>query len=335
MKHKAIIAIGVSVLLLIYLVNAVSCSSVYTQITCTGNLNNQIKKQLIIGTKEKELSNVDIFTNMNTQVISKVRKTLSKATINNIFHYEETKYLDYSIDDNRYITEFHSDGQVNKSIQFLDDNDCLKVYINNNNQSITELTEPSLIYNQGEKKECSQSAILDPIIQSNQYIIPYTGKETYREKIMDNEKEYISLHETFDELNVTEATYIQLESDMSIAALALFLRVSLDAVCKWLENTDMITEKQNIIPQGTLVCIKKVINFRYGREIYFNKLNIYQQIYDTWSNGTISYSLRTEGILYDENNCIEYQVIKSPHAMRLCDEYYRNLGFELITQIPN
>lgn len=336
MKHKAFASLGISLLCLTFMISTISCNQVDTVVPCSISLNKQTIQQLKIQDKEKELSSVKVFTNMNTQAISKIRKALNKATINNIFQYRDVKYLDYCIDNIRYISEIYADGQINKSIQILDDTNHITVYINKNNQSITEITENNCISIDGEQDEPGQNIVIDPITQSNQYISPYTEKETYREKSTVYDGEYMTLHETFDDFNVTESTYIQLESDMNIATLALSLRVSLNAVCKWFESSDMPFDQYNTIPKGTLICIKKIIDFRYGREIYWNSAsNTRKRIYGIWSRGTIRYSLKPQGVLYDENNCVEYQTIKMPHAMSLCDEYYRNLGVQLIASESN
>lgn len=332
MKHRDIFAIVL--LLLILMLSSASCRLGENQIPCSIKLENNIRNHLKVQDKERELTSIDIFTNVNTQAIGKIRKVLNKATINNIFHYGEIKYLDYSIDNIRYISEIHPDGQINKYAQVFDENQAVEVYVNRNNQSITEIATNSLISTDNGQIGSDQSMMIDPICQSNQYIFPYMEKETYREKVAANSDEYITIHETFDDFYVTKATYIKIDSVTTIAGLALSLRVSLNAAYKWLESSGLSCDTTVIIPEGTLICINKVLDFRYGRDIYLNGVSTNRkQIYSAYSRGTMRYTLKTQGFLYNENSCVEYMVIERPTAMKYCDEYYRDLGFRMIRNL--
>jgi len=170
---------------------------------------------------------------------------------------------------------------------------------------------------------------LDPIVASNQFIHPYTSKVTYQGEVKDSGYEMMTLNETFDEFLRISESYKKCPAGISIAAIALYFRVSLNAVSKWVEASRVNLSKQNTLLDDILICNEKTFRFRYGREIFLLQESTREGIYDKWSSGTIRYTLTSRGTLYDENNCIEYMITDMPRPMTLCNEYYWDLGMRL------
>lgn len=286
----------------------------------------KIAKLIQLCDKERELASIEFFTDINQATKQKIQKVLKGAIINNIFRYGDIKYIDYISKENRLMLELHPDGKAYKYIQIIDKENNLSAYVNMDNKKISSVVFTDNFCN----LLSTDIPILDPIMISNQYIPPYTSEETYQGLVEKNGNDRMSLHETFDDFVIINGTYRKYPLGTSIAALSLQLRVSLDAVCKWIENSKIKVSPDNMLLEDVQICMSKTLQFRYGREIYLLQNSKRKCIYDIWASGKIQYTLANKGRLYDQHNCVEYRIVDIPTPMTLCNEYYWNLGIKLL-----
>lgn len=144
------------------------------------------------------------------------------------------------------------------------------------------------------------------------------------------EEATLTVYETMDQLQNTTVLCTLYPKGTEAAQIALSNQTILSNVMQWFPK-DSFDEKQ-MLKEEALLCKEKQFQFRYGRQVGLKKPQAAQEeiVMEVWENATAKYTLQHPYPVNLSQDCIQYELLQYPEAMRSCDAFYKENALHLL-----